>query len=188
MEPESKKYAQENNVKSTVIKIPLKINPQLLQFLIVFGSLLFVFYYATILFEMYVPVFNIETTATTLAYLLKMLGVGATIDSANVQTSAFVLSVVRQCTGLFEAITLLACILAYPTNWKNKLKGIAMGLPLIYVFNIVRLIFLALLGIQSFSLFEFFHDYILQITFMSLVIGIWFFWIQNVVKRNVPSV
>jgi archaeosortase B (VPXXXP-CTERM-specific) len=128
------------------------------------------------------------TTSATLVELLKLLGLQASLNSNGVSISNFVLDIVRQCTGLFEVITLIAAVFAYPTSLKNKMKGIAIGLPLIYFFNTVRLISLAYLGIYSFALLEIVHDYVLQITFFSFVVSIWFYWINNVVKKDVAKI
>lgn len=182
-EKESEKAA-----KSSAIKFSFKINRQLVRFLAIFGLLLGVLYVLSIQFESYIPIFNIATTSTTLVQILNFLGLQATLNSNEVSTSTFVLTIVRQCTGLFEVITLISAVAAYPTNLKNKIKGIAIGLPLIYVFNIARLISLAYLGIYSFSLLEIVHDYVLQITFFSFVISIWFFWINNVVRKDAAKI
>jgi archaeosortase B (VPXXXP-CTERM-specific) len=129
-----------------------------------------------------------ETTSSILAKLLQILGLKATITAKEINLSTFAISVVRQCTGLFEVITLIAAVIAYPTTIEKKIKGIEMGLPLIFIFNILRLILLAYLGVYYFPMFEIVHDYILQLTFFSFVIFIWFFWINSVVKRNVISI
>jgi archaeosortase B (VPXXXP-CTERM-specific) len=171
---------------SSALKNPnvfsLKINKQLVTFLVTFGLLLSIFYALTIQFESYVPIFNMQMTSATLVQVLQFFGLKATLSANEVDLQNFVLAVVRQCTGLFEVITLLACVLAFPTNWKNKLMGIGMGLPLIYAANIVRLVFLAYLGVYYFPVFEVVHDYILQLTFFSSVIFIWFAWIDKVVR------
>ena len=171
--------------KNRNLNFSFKINKQMLRFLAIFSSLLALLYVLSIQFESYVPIFNMQTTSSTLVQLLQIFGLKVTISANEVSLSNFVLEVVRQCTGLFEVITLVAAVVAYPTNYKNKIKGIAIGLPLIYTFNIIRLVFLAYLGVYYFPLFEIVHDYILQITFFSFVIFIWFFWLQTVVRKNV---
>jgi archaeosortase B (VPXXXP-CTERM-specific) len=173
--------------KNIAMKFSFKVNMLLLRFLAIFGFLLGVLYVLTIQFEPYVPIFNIATTSATLVELLKLFGLQASLNSNGVSISNFVFDIVRQCTGLFEVITLIAAIFAYPSSLKNKMKGIAIGLPLIYIFNIVRLVSLAYVGIYSFSLLEIVHDYILQITFFSFVVSIWFYWINNVVRKNVEE-
>jgi archaeosortase B (VPXXXP-CTERM-specific) len=178
------------NILKSPNALSLKINRQLLIFIAEFSILLSVFYILTIQFESYVPIFNMQTTSATLVQILQFFGLKATLNANQVSLQSFVLEVVRQCTGLFEVITLLACVLAFPTSLRNKLLGAAMGLPLIYVANILRLVFLAYLGVYNFPIFEVVHDYILQLTFFSFVIFIWFAWIDRVVRvrKNADAV
>lgn len=185
MESESK--SEKADVNSS-IKFSFKINKQLLRFLVIFGFVLGVLYILTIQFESYVPIFNMSATSATLVELLNLFGLQASINSSGVSISNFALEIVRQCTGLFEVITLIAAVSAYPASLMNKMKGLAIGIPLIYIFNIVRLISLAYVGIFSFSLLEIIHDYVLQITFFSFVVFIWFFWINNVVRKDVSKI
>lgn len=182
---ESKNESEKEKIP---MKFSFKVNTQLVRFLVIFGFTLGVLYVLTIQFESYVPIFNMATTSATLVELLKLLGLQASLNSNGVSISNFVLAIVRQCTGLFEVITLIAAVVAYPTKLKNKIKGIAIGLPLIYIFNIARLISLAYLGNYSFALLEIVHDYVLQITFFSFVVSIWFYWINNVVKKDVAKI
>lgn len=182
------KNESEKTTNNPQFRFTFKINKQLLRFLVIFGFILGVLYILSIQYESYVPIFNMATTSATLVELLKIFGLQASLNSNGVTISSFSLDIVRQCTGLFEVITLIAAVFAYPASLKNKMKGLAIGIPLIYIFNLLRLISLAYLGIYSFSLLEIVHDYILQITFFSFVVSIWFFWINNVVRKDVAKI
>jgi hypothetical protein len=47
-----------------------------------------------------------------------------------------------------------------------------------------RLIFLSILGIYYPFAFDAIHDYLLQLTFVFLVVFFWVFWINKVVKSG----
>ncbi|MHC1566570.1 MAG: hypothetical protein ACXQT5_06090 [Candidatus Syntropharchaeia archaeon] len=77
-----------------------------------------------------------------------------------------------------------SCVLAYPTTYRNKGIGILIGIPLIYSINILRLVVISFVQIYSPSLFEFFHVYLWQATFIIFVVIIFLLWIEMVVKHG----
>jgi exosortase H (IPTLxxWG-CTERM-specific) len=87
------------------------------------------------------------------------------------------------CNGVNVVILLWAAILAYPSNWKWKLTGLAGGLAAIQILNLFRLLSLYYLGQYSRPLFEFAHLYLwetLIIIDAIVVFGIW-------TKKAVPQ-
>ena len=87
------------------------------------------------------------------------------------------------CNGVNVVILLWAAILAYPSNWKWKVTGLAAGLAAIQILNLIRLISLYYLGQYSRPLFEFAHLYLwetLIIIDAIVVFGIW-------TKKTVPQ-
>jgi exosortase H (IPTLxxWG-CTERM-specific) len=80
------------------------------------------------------------------------------------------------CNGVNVVVLLWAAILAYPSNMKWKLTGLAGGLAAIQILNLFRLISLYYLGQYSPPLFEFAHLYLwetLIIIDALVVFGIW---------------
>jgi archaeosortase B (VPXXXP-CTERM-specific) len=165
-------------------KIKLKVNPVILKFIVFFIISLSIFYLISIQFESYIPLFSMQSTAKTLHFLLNLLGIKNNLDAYSINFSNFSIEVVRQCTGIFEVMALTACMLAYPAPKEKKFAGIVFAIPVIYVFNMFRLILLSILGIYYPSVFEAVHDYLLQLTFVFLVIFFWMFWINKVVKKE----
>jgi len=112
------------------------------------------------------------------------VGIKNNLDAYSINFSNFSITIVRQCTGIFEVMALTACMLAYPASKEKKFAGIVFAIPVIYIFNMLRLVFLSILGIYYPSVFEAIHDYLLQLTFVFLVIFFWIFWIEKVVKTD----
>lgn len=125
-----------------------------------------------------------QTTAKALHLLLNLMGIKNNLDAYSINFSNFSIEIVRQCTGIFEVMTLTACILAYPASKEKKFAGIVFAIPVIYIFNMFRLVFLSILGIYYPSIFEAVHDYLLQLSFVFLVIFFWILWIEKVVKSG----
>jgi len=166
------------------IKIRIKIDLEVARFILIFITSLSIFYFASIQFESLIPFFNMDSTAQTLFFLLKSIGINASIDAGQITFSNFSIEIVRQCTGIFEVMAITSCILAFPSTAKKKLIGLSLAIPTIYFFNMARLIFLSILGIYYPFAFDAIHDYLLQLTFVFLVVFFWIFWINKVVKSG----
>ncbi len=96
----------------------------------------------------------------------------------------FVVTVIEECTGLYEALLLSAALLAFPTTWRKALLGFAIGFPLIYAMNIVRICVLLAIGRYSGDYFEFFHLYFWQVTMVLMVATTWLVWVKWVVRND----
>ncbi len=92
------------------------------------------------------------------------------------------MNVANGCNGLVASLIFLAAISAYPASLKKKLKGIIIGLPLIYFFNIFRIVGLFITSIYLPGFFDQFHLYIAQSLFIAITIAIWLFWIEKIVE------
>lgn len=90
--------------------------------------------------------------------------------------NGFALEVRDGCNGVNVVILLWAAIVAYPSNWKWKLAGLAAGLVAIQLLNLFRLISLFYLGQYSMPVFEFAHLYLWETLIVidaMVVFGMW---------------
>ena len=165
-------------------KIKFKINPEVAKFIFIFFTSLAIFYFLSINFESFIPFFNMQSTTQALFFFLKTIGINSSAGTYQIVFPNFAITIVRQCTGIFEVMAIVSCILAFPSSIKKKITGISLAIPTIYFFNMGRLIFLSILGIYYPSVFEAVHDYLLQLTFVFLVVFFWIFWIDKVVKSG----
>jgi archaeosortase B (VPXXXP-CTERM-specific) len=94
------------------------------------------------------------------------------------------LQIVSECTGVYAAILFLAGVLAFPTTWKARLVGLAVGLPILLLVNLARLVALGLLVGTSSRWMPFFHEYVWQVLFVGLVVGLYLLWIRWMVPRE----
>ena len=58
----------------------------------------------------------------------------------------FVVTIIEECTGLYEALLLGAALLAFPTTWGKAVLGFVIGFPMIYAMNIIRICVLLAVG------------------------------------------
>lgn len=102
------------------------------------------------------------------------------------QSTGFGVSIEAGCNGVEAVIILIAGILAFPSRWKLKLAGIAIGILGIQAANLLRIISLYYLGQWNMEAFEFAHMYLWQALIMLDVLVIWLLWIRAVALRTEP--
>ena len=99
-----------------------------------------------------------------------------------VSLGSFSVTIIEECTGVYEALILAAALLAYPTRWRHTLVGFALGMPLIYAMNVLRIAVLLVVGGQSQRWFDFMHLYFWQVTMIAMVASAWLAWLWWVVR------
>ena len=96
----------------------------------------------------------------------------------------FPVRIIVECTGIYEVLIFGAAVLAFPTRWSKRWIGLLLGFPLLYVFNIVRIIVLILVGKYWASIFDFMHIYFWQATLILMITSVWLLWIFKVVRDD----
>jgi len=126
-------------------------------------------------------------TASLVYEILALVSDEASLSGNLVNLGAFGVRIIEECTGAFEVLIYLAAVLAYPTGWVDKAIGIAMGLPILYTFNVVRILVLVWVGRFYYEFFEFMHIYFWQATLILMITSVWLLWILKVVRHEKPS-
>jgi exosortase H (IPTLxxWG-CTERM-specific) len=120
--------------------------------------------------------------------------VGLLSDSVNVQgdvvaiAGGFSVQIVSECFGLLEMAIYSAAVLAFATSWRKRLLGLALGLPVIFAFNLLRIGMLLWVGRHSRAFFEFAHIYFWQATLVLGITALWLVWVRFVVRDEAPAV
>lgn len=127
-------------------------------------------------------------TAHICGTVLDIFSDNVLISGRFVTFDGFSIEVIEECTGLLEMLIFLAALLAYPAGWKAKGIGFIIGIPVLYLFNVVRIIFLTVVGAHFNSLFDFMHIYFWQATLILMITTVWVLWILLVVNRDKKSV
>jgi exosortase H (IPTLxxWG-CTERM-specific) len=96
----------------------------------------------------------------------------------------FPVEIIEECSGIYEALLLGAALLAFPTTWYKTVLGFAIGFPLIYAMNIVRIAVLLVIGRYYPHSFEFLHLYFWQGTMIAMVASTWLIWVLWVVRGD----
>jgi archaeosortase B (VPXXXP-CTERM-specific) len=123
-------------------------------------------------------------TAKVEFYLFKLFTSEVTISERTVTYAGFPVKIIEECTGAYEIIIFAAAVLAFPTGWKKKAVGFGLGIPLIYFFNVIRIMVLILVGHFYHAAFQFMHLYFWQATMIAMITSVWLLWIVKVVRHE----
>jgi len=124
-----------------------------------------------------------KAIAQTVGVFYKVFGVEVTIKGSNVRLQSFGYNIIYDCAGVFSMTIYLSAILAFPATWKEKLQGIAIGIPFLFLLNAFRMFVLGLIGMRfNFQVFDVSHEYLWQGIFIAFVIVMWIVWKSKVVK------
>ncbi|HYV84819.1 MAG TPA: archaeosortase/exosortase family protein [Patescibacteria group bacterium] len=119
--------------------------------------------------------------ATASAWLLAFLG-PATALGSYVTFRTFGAMVEGACDGVQPASIFLCAVLAYPSRWTDKAWGIAIGVPVVMLINLVRVTTVVACGAYWPDLFERVHLYGWQALVIVLTIAVWVLWAELVVR------
>ena len=96
-------------------------------------------------------------------------------------------------SGLFvgdscNSLTLMALfsgfIIAFPTSFSKKWKFMLFGILSIYLLNILRIVFLAILETYSRAWTEFNHSYTFNFMMYGFIFYIWYYWVNKIALNS----
>jgi exosortase H (IPTLxxWG-CTERM-specific) len=102
--------------------------------------------------------------------------------------SGFAVSIESGCNGIEATIVLIAAIVAYPSSWRMKLKGLGFGFVAVQAANLIRIISLFYLGQWSKIAFEWAHLYIWQSLIILDVLLVFLIWLRYVPRKDFTGV
>jgi archaeosortase B (VPXXXP-CTERM-specific) len=76
----------------------------------------------------------------------------------------------HECTGVFVCMLFAGFVLAYPVSWRSRLIGLAAGIPLFLIVNVLRLATLARIAEIYPRAFFYVHEYVWQGILTALVL------------------
>lgn len=123
-------------------------------------------------------------TASVCGGILNLFYDDVNVSDRYLNLRGFSVEIIEECTGIFEMLIFLAALLSYPATWKSKGIGFLLGIPALYSFNVVRIVFLTVVGVYYRDLFDFMHLYFWQATLILMITSVWVLWILLVVSRE----
>lgn len=99
----------------------------------------------------------------------------------DVDGSIYSIEVSWDSTGWKSLYALAALVMAVSaSNIKNKLKFLSMGLPMIFVLNLIRILTTILIALNfGFQYFEIVHTLLWREGLIIAVVVLWYFWLKR---------
>jgi exosortase H (IPTLxxWG-CTERM-specific) len=116
--------------------------------------------------------------------ILGWVGVANQTTGTTVTIRTTNMEIISECSAIYVAILFMAGVLAFPTTWRARLRGLAFGLPCIFAINVLRLVSLGLVIQHRAALLPLFHEYLWQVLFVLVVAVLYLLWIERFVPRE----
>jgi exosortase H (IPTLxxWG-CTERM-specific) len=131
----------------------------------------------------------IEIIAASVGLVLRVIPGETIVRGSLVRFHEFAVRIVPECSGAEAMAIFCAAVIAFPATIKQKVQAIVVGIPTLYVVNVLRLACLAAIGAftKNKEVFQFAHVYVWQTIFIVFVVILWLIWIEKVVKRQAPQ-
>jgi exosortase H (IPTLxxWG-CTERM-specific) len=98
--------------------------------------------------------------------------------------NGFAVSIEAGCNGVEATMILLAGVIAFPSTFRQKLWGLAVGFIAIQGVNVIRIISLFYLGQWNKAAFDFAHLYVWQALIIIDALIVFLYWLTRVVKSK----
>ncbi|MCP4906329.1 MAG: hypothetical protein GY910_15235 [bacterium] len=122
-------------------------------------------------------------TAASVHILLRIVTELTTHRGNLVTLDGFAVSIIIECVGLLEMLIYSACVFAFPAPIRARLIGVVLGCAAIFVFNLLRIVTLLVVGRHWSMYFDFFHIYFWQATLIAMIVSVLYGWIKLFVPR-----
>lgn len=129
----------------------------------------------------------VDLTTRAVAWVSSALGLAAMAEPGGRMTfadGAFWYEVIPACTTAVPTVLFAALVLAYPATWRQRAVGVLLGVPALFLFNLLRLVLLAWIGVHAMATYDAVHWVGFQALFVFVVGLLWVTWIRVVVQRG----
>ena len=130
---------------------------------------------------------HLETSTLVTSGLLNLFGVEVTASGTLLSGPAGAITVALGCDGC-QPIALFACaVIAFPVSMRARLIGLAIGLPLLFTLNVVRIATLYVIVSHHQAYFEDAHLVVWPMAFILCSLLLWILWVRRALPRPASS-
>lgn len=115
---------------------------------------------------------------------LRALGEDVALSGTMLRSPRFAVNIRNGCNGVEAMLILLAAIVAYPAGWRARAVGLALGVAVIQLVNLVRVVALFLTGAYLPRFFDSSHTLVWQSVVVLTALLLWILWAQRVGRRG----
>jgi exosortase/archaeosortase family protein len=91
-------------------------------------------------------------------------------------SGSFEVDVSPACSGAVATTIYLSAVFAYPTSWRARWIGAALGVTIIHLVNLGRVSALFLIGLYYHTIFHETHVYFAQALVVCVAVAVWVYW------------
>lgn len=126
----------------------------------------------------------LDWNAVGTAWGLSAIGTPAHAEGRFVVGEGLRIEIIRECTAVHPAILFLAAVVGYPSGWRAKLLGAALGLPALMAINLLRLVGVCYVGSVRPAFFETAELLVGQSLIFVATLLLWLAWAVLLVPRH----
>ena len=123
-----------------------------------------------------------EHSAAVVASTLSLFGADVTRRGATIVYRSAAFRVIDECTGIEVIGLFVAAVLAFPSAWRHRLLGLALGVPSLLLLNLIRMSTLILVGAGSAKALDIGHVYVWPVIILTMAMAIWLSWARIAVR------
>lgn len=166
---------------NTQISTQIRKNKEIIFSCIMFIVLLCLFSFMNSRLEHYSPSVVQQanrSTAAVVCGILNLMRIKSTASGATINIrQAGSLRIIYECTGIYIFLIFAAFVLSYPALIRQKLLGLAIFIPALYLVNLFRIVSLAIIQIHWPHYLDPVHKYLWEAVFMVLVVAASYLWL-----------
>lgn len=118
-------------------------------------------------------------TAQGTGWIMRLLGMGGAVHGIEIVNPYCRFIIIGECTAYYPMGIFVAAVMAYPCRIIQKLVGFAWGLPVILLFNLLRLVTLCYVFRMYPTFFDAVHILVWQSLMIFFTILIWVLWVAT---------
>jgi exosortase/archaeosortase family protein len=130
---------------------------------------------------------GVDVTIRSVLAALALLGQAANRQGNLLHVGGRSVNIVSDCSPHLAYFIFAGVVLAFPSPWRQRLAGLAVGLLLIFLFNTIRIIALIQVLIWNARWFEFAHVYLWQTGTILILLGSFALWLRWLRPRGVDA-
>ncbi len=116
------------------------------------------------------------------ALSLTALGTGVVASGPIIEVSGLQFLTVADCTPLAPIFLVAAAMLVFPSDRRDKIRGIFFGSVILVAINLVRMTSLVYIGIYRPEWLEVAHLLVWQAVMIFAAVVIWLYWLQRLTR------
>lgn len=93
------------------------------------------------------------------------------------------MEIIYECTGIYGIIVFASAVLASWYPFWERCKALLLGIPIIYLLNLLRLVTIFMVSQLNPTLFDFMHTYFWQLFLLFFVVYLFYDWFQKMQKK-----